>query len=516
MNKALSSGTTKVNNPLVLYYLAAIVSLLLSGWIACRETIINPDAICYLQSAAVVGAGGLRKAMNLCVQAQWPFYSVLIYLLGTLTHLPLLVSAYIWNALFTALSVVTFMGIVRQLGGSRRVLWLAAFVILMAHQFNSIRQYIIRDHGFLAFYLLSLSLLLRYVANPRWTYAMGWGLSLLLATLFRIEGAVFLILLPWLCWFLGSFTVWQRMKGFLQLNIISLVAGLTVFGWLIFHPEISLASLGRVQDLVFQLFHAGGLVWQRFQASAEGFAHTVLAVDSMADAGLVFSLSVVMWYLVRVLTNLSLICSALVGYALWRRALPLSRPARLVLAGYLVTNVLITSLFLAQHLFLSKRYLIALTLVLMLWVPFALDRLLKSWQSKEAPAWVLPLVMSLMVIASLGGIFDFGYSKAYMRQAGDWLAANVPPAATLYSNDYQIMYYSRHFGNDIFQKVKEYRDPDVMREGRWKNYDYVVLRLDKKALVEKAELLQEIKPAPVQVFQNKRGDQVVIYKIVKG
>ncbi len=149
----------------------------------------------------------------------------------------------------------------------------------------------------------------------------------------------------------------------------------------------------------------------------------------------------------------------------------------------------------------------------MLWVPFALDRLIQSWQSKETPAWLLPLVLSLMVIASLGGIFDFGYSKAYMRRAGDWLAANVPPSATLYSNDYQIMYYSQHFGNDIFQKVKEYNDPSILREGRWKNYDYVALRLDRKALVEKADVLQEIAPAPVQVFRNKRGDQVVIYKI---
>ncbi len=316
MNKALPSDTVKVSNPLAIYSFAAIISLLLSGWIAYREILINPDAICYLQSAAVIGAGGLRKAMNLCAQAQWPFYSVLIFSLGMLTHLPLLVSAYIWDALFTALSVVTFIAIVRQLGGGRRVLWLAAFVILMAHQFNSIRQYLIRDHGFLAFYLLSLNLLLRYVATPRWTYAFGWGLSLLFATLFRIEGAVFLVLLPWLCWFLPSFTAWQRVKGFLQLNIISLAAGLAVFGWLIFHPEISLASLGRMQDLVFQLFHAGGMVWQRFQISANAFAHSVLAPESMADAGLVFSLSVIMWYVVRVLTNLSLICSGLVIYAL--------------------------------------------------------------------------------------------------------------------------------------------------------------------------------------------------------
>src|SRR5262249_12863607 len=163
------------------------------------------------------------------------------------------------------------------------------------------------------------------------------------------------------------------------------------------------------------------------------------------DASLVFMMSIIMWYLVRVLTNLSLIYSVLVAYAIRRRLLRLSKSARLILLSYIVTNVLITSLFLAQHLFLSKRYLIALSLVLMLWVPFALDKLIQAWQSKEAPAWLMPFVLSLLLITSLGGIFDFGYSKAYMRRAGDWLAENVPPTATLYSNDYQIMYYSQHF-----------------------------------------------------------------------
>lgn len=511
MNVAYTKETP--NELGLIYCFAALASFLLSAWIAYREVLINPDAICYLQSAAVIGAGGLRKAMNLCPQAQWPLYSVLIYSLSFLTQLPLLVSAFIWDALFSAISVMTFIAIVRELGGHRRVLWLSAWVILLAHQFNSIRQYLIRDHGFLAFYLLSLYLLLRYVKLPRWTTALAWGASLLLATLFRIEGAVFLVLIPWLTWFMPSLSPVKRTKAFLQLNLIALACGLTVFGWLIFHPEISLASLGRLQDLVFQLFHAGSLAWQRFEIAANAFGHSVLAAESMADANLVFSLSVIMWYAVRVLTNLSLIYSGLVIYAWWRRAMPSSSSERRILAGYIAVNILVTSVFLAQHLFLSKRYLIALSLVFMLWVPFALDRLIRNWENKEGPAWLLPLCLSFWIISSLGGIFDFGYSKIYMRHAGDWLAENLPGTATLYSNDYQLMYYSQHFGNDIFQKVKEYSDPNALRWGRWKNYDYIALRLDRKTLVEKSDLLKEMGSYTVQIFKNKRNDQVVIYKI---
>lgn len=182
MNSAFDNNNQK--SPFAIYCFAALSSLLLSAWVAYREVLINPDAICYLQSAAVIGAGGLRKAMNLCPQAQWPFYSFLIFILSYSTHFPAQLSAYLWDGLFTAISVVSFIAITRQLGANQRVLWLSAGVILLAHQFNSIRQYLIRDHGFLAFYLLSLYFFISYIKTPRWGSALAWGLSLLMATLF--------------------------------------------------------------------------------------------------------------------------------------------------------------------------------------------------------------------------------------------------------------------------------------------------------------------------------------------
>lgn len=493
-----------------IYLFAALTSILLSTWVAWREVIINPDAICYLQSAAVVGAGGLRKAMNLCGQAQWPLYSVLIYFLSYFTHLTLMTSAYVLDALFSVISVITFISIIRQLGGSKRVLWLAAVTILLAHEFNSIRQYIVRDHGYWAFYLLSISLLLQYFTTCRWYYAFFWGVSLLLATLFRVEGTVFLVLLPWCIWYHSTLTFWQKVKGFLQLNIIPLTIGMAVFGWLIFHPEISLASLGRMQEFVFQLFHAGGVVWQRFQASADAFAHSALTSDSWVEANLVFLLAVLMWYVVKVVTNLSLVYSGLVAYGVSRKTFSLSRAASVVVVGYLVVNILITCIFLFEHLFLSKRYLIALSLILMLAVPFALDRLIVEWKMPKHRQWVMPVVFLLVIASSLGGIFDFGYSKLYMRNAGDWLAENVPANATLYCNDYQIMYYSQHFGNDIFQKVKEYSEVKVLTNSRWKAYNYVALRVSKKT---EGDVLHAIKQEPVRIFENSRGDQIRIYKI---
>jgi len=504
-------------NPKFIYFFAAISSLLLSLYIDYRESLINPDAICYLQSAAVIGAGGLRKAMNLCPQAQWPLYSVLIYFTSLSTHLSLTVAAYVLDALFSMLSVLMFIGIVQQLSGQalqhkKRILWFAALVILMAHEFNSTRSYIVRDHGFWAFYLSSLFLLVRYVEVLRWPYAFGWGITLVIATLFRIEGIIFLLLFPYVLWFRTSLSYWQRTKSFLQLSFIPLLLGVVVFGWLIFHPEISLASLGRMQDVVFQIFHAGGMIWQRFQASAQGFAHSVLTTDSFSEASMVFFLTILVWYFVKVVINLSLIYSALAAYAVFRQALIWKNSSRFVVLGYLFINLVVTGLFLAEHLFLSKRYLIALSLILMLWVPFALDRLFQQWQERQLKSWMAGVVVVMLCVSAIGGVVRFGYSKDYMRQAGDWLAFHVEANDSLYSNDYQIMYYSKHFDNDIFQKIKEYKQEDVLAEGRWKDYDYLALRVSKKDFSSGHGIVNEITRAPVKIFSNARGDQVRIYK----
>lgn len=149
----------------------------------------------------------------------------------------------------------------------------------------------------------------------------------------------------------------------------------------------------------------------------------------------------------------------------------------------------------------------------MLWVPFALNTLVKAWEARTVKPWALPLVALLVLLSSLGGIFDFGHSKAYMRNAGEWLSTHTLENALIYSNDYQVMYYSQRFGNDIFQKIKEYSDESTVANGHWKDYDYLVIRLNKKDFAAANSWTRELSMAPLQVFTNDRGDQVRIYKI---
>lgn len=500
-------------NDKLLYLVALTTSLLLSFWLSYRETVINPDGICYLLSAQTVGTSSIKEVMHLCPQSQWPFYSVLIYAVTQLSHFSYSTSAYLLNAFFSLLSVTAFIFIVRELGGTRRVLWLAAAAILLNHEFISMREYIIRDHGFWAFYLCSIYLLIRYFRKPDSKLGLAWSASLLVATLFRIEGAIFLLTMPLLAFLDLRVSFRQRLNAFLLLNIPTIMMGIGIVAWLLLHPQQSMTQLGRFSEIINQVQHGFSMLADRYASSKAALVQHILTSDSESDAGAVLLFVWVAWYLLNVMTALSWVYGVLVIYAWVGRVARFPTNGALVVFGYLGMNVIITLSFLAEHLFLSKRYLIALTLVLMLWVPFALDYLIRQWPGFRHRV-ALALAALFIFIGTVGGIIDFGYSKSYIHEAGDWIADNVPANASFYANDFQLLYYSQHFGTGIFKVLPGYINIKTIANGQWKQYDYVALRVGKQEEGDTAAVLSELNGQPIQVFSNKRGDKVVIYKKV--
>jgi len=488
------------------YLVGASVSLLLSAWIGYRENVINPDAICYIKSAEAVGTAGIQAAANVCGQSKWIFFSILIYAVSAVTHLSSILSAYFLDSIFSAISVLTFIYIVRLLNGSLSTLWLAVGVILLAHDFDSVREYIVRDHGFWAFYLISIANLLIFFRVLQWRYALLWFIAIVIATLFRIEGAVFLLLLPFSAFFLKQ-TVFIRFKAFFQLTLFTLLAVGALVAFFAIFSQHSISQVSRLGELHYKLIHVGGMITANFQAASIGLAQHVLNPVATKDANFVLFILLAVWYAVSVISSLSCVYAILVIYALWKKILLLDIPARLVIYGCMLINVAITIIFLAENMFMSKRYLIALTLLFLLWVPFALDKLIQK--RSEMPKWLLPLVALSIIVTSLGGIFDFGYSKAYMREAGKWLAENTPEKAAIFSNDEQVLYYSAHYGQTIFDQPHSLT---ALLQGKWENYDYLVFRESKSE--SEINVIIQMKLSRIQTFANKRGDRVIIYKVL--
>ena len=488
-----------------IYLTAALISLVLAFDGSLRATVVNADGICYLQSAATIATEGLHAAMQVCGQAQWPFYSWLIYGLAAISKFSLIHAAFILNGVFSLITVVTFIYLVSLLNGNKPVLWFAAAAILLLHEFNSVREYIIRDHGFWAFYLISVVLLLKYLRKPTLLLASAWGVVLLVATLFRVEGVIFLLLLPLTAF--AMTTSWrQRLQQFIELNLVTLLISIMGLLYLFSHHQ-SAQDAGRFSELTFQLKHGFHVLLQTYNTKADALASAILNGYSARDAKLLFGLLLVAWYAVSVITNLSVIYAILFGFSFSKKLLPLDSAAKKVFAGYILINVLITAPFLVEYAFLSKRYLLALSLMLLVWVPFALAAL---WEQRQQARWPLTLAAVLIVASSLGGIIDFGYSKRYIQDAGFWLANNTPSNAVIYSNDLQVMFYSGHFGNSVFSKAREFADLSAISADKWQQYDYLAVHIDARDPKDKLALAQ-MALAPSKVFANSRGDSILIY-----
>lgn len=480
------------------YIIAALVSVILSLCAAMKTSVINPDGFCYLQSAVDMSQG-LSTAMHLCDQAKWPFYSMLIFAVMKLTHLNEIPAAFLLNGMLTLISVLTFIAITEFLTQSKRIIWLATAVILLAKGFNLVRTEVVRDHGFWAFYLISILCLLHYFKRYYFRDALLWSAALITAAFFRIEGAVFLFLLPFAAFCDYRRTALQRVTAFFQLNIVTLIG-------MIFLISHSQQSFGRLDEVFNQFQHGLTAVTQHFQLKSAALSRYVLSAYSAHDANAVLLLTLISWYIVSAASNLSLVYTALVVYAWWKKLLPNLFSARLVLWSYVVINVLITAIFFEENFFLTKRYLMAQSITLMFWVPFALHYLIGQWRVRK---WPLIVAIFFMTFYALGGMIDFGYSKKYIRDAGDWLSTHVPAGATLYSNDLSVMYYSHHFGDALFKKQSEFRTVKI--ENNWRQYDYLALLSARHDAG--AKIAQKIPLAPVQIYMNKRGDEVAIYKV---
>lgn len=486
-----------------IYIFAGCLSLILSFYIHFRESVINPDAICYLLSAAEAGHG-VKAVMQTCGQAMWPFYSLLIFYFAKLSFLSYHTSAFILDATFTLISVLTFIKITDELGGNKIVLSFAACVILLHHDFNSVRQYIVRDHGFWAFYLLSMFLLLRFTAKKTWATAIAFGIALSIAALFRIEGAIFLLLLPWFM------LIKKEWRGFLMLQSVPIFLLMGLLLWLLSHPQP--AYWGRLPELWQQIHHGFALIVERFHAAKLGMAEHVLTYDSAKDAGSLLIMLLVVWYVMLIVTSLSLAFTVVIGYGIYARIIRLSSRGKFVLFAYLLCNFVITVAFFLEHFFLSKRYLLAFTLTMLLCAPFVLAELYTHRHVQKAKT-LLSLFAFLILISALGGIFDFGYSKSYIHEAGDWLNNHVPKNARLYANDIQLMYYSQHFDKGIFAAERSNGNLTVLNTA-WQQYDYLALRLDKHSANTAETILKQIPKTKVSQFSNKRGDTVVIYSVM--
>ncbi len=398
-----STATTRF-----IYIYAIAGSLLLSIWL-CSDAVINSDGILYLQVAQLYKEQGWGAAADLY---PWPFYSIFIAWTQTITSLSFQNAAYVLNALLCVLIVTSFIHLVSVLGGGLQEKVLAAVIILLHTGLNDYRDYIIRDLGHWAFMLYGLLFLILYAQHRQLRYAIGFGLAMCIAFLFRTEAIFVLMLAPLV---LGvrsdpkhSFSLsFRPMLGAYTIVILVLVAAMCAY----FIAQVNLKALIFSNPWLSHLQNIDFLssLNQQFNLLRPDIS------SNMPDNHVYYFLigGFAIYFLVRLFMLLSPLYSLLLIYAIKQHVVE-STVARTILGTYIVIYSTIVLGFLYYHFFLSGRYIMPIVLLLSLWVPYALGELYNAWRNHKpglaGKPWCFPIVV-------LGLIYMLGDS---LISSTDW------------------------------------------------------------------------------------------------
>lgn len=490
--------------PAIDYRIIAAVSLALSIWLILINPLINRDAILYLTTAEAYLQEGLIASLTLFDR---PFLSILIALLHKFTGLSLLHAGLVLNAMFYALLCVSFVSVVRVLGGDRRVQIFAAFVILSHPMLANDRESIMRDPPYWAFTLLAFRALLLYLQKPLSTYRLQWFGFIGIATAFRFEGLFFALLAPLAFYFSADKSI--RLQTSAKLLMLPLITMLAIAATIFLYQTVLQPGSQLFPDI-------GGYVTKLvafprdFARISAATGESLLVFTAKADAGYAVFAGLAAILFVN-------LCRALmwpyVIALLWgrqqkiTRAIP--RQARRLLNFHLGIAFVYLAMFTLTNRFMLERYCHIFTIFIALYLPFILN---SAWTPTAKPL-IRYLALLLMVGMVIDVVGNFNYKKMFIRDATEWVVSNTDKNATLVSNSSYLAYFSGRRsdwgkpGNPTFRVRELHRRTEF-----WRYYDYMAAMVkpaeeaDWQAFIDRYELNE------LKVFDGKKYGKVAIVK----
>lgn len=424
--------------------LTVLVSLLLSLLSVVLNELPNTDAYTYVKAAELALQHGPAAAF---AHYQWAHLPLLMAALHLLTGLSLFATANLINALLFALLSVSFVSIVAAITPSRRTVWLALVCVLIYPHLNEFRAYIIRDIGYLAFCLVAVYYLIIYTESLRLRFGLYFLLSCLAAAMFRPEALLFLFITPVAVLVPTHSRINLRQRAFLRLQALSVLT-MTVLGIgfavLAFDVTAQLSTFLTIyQPFLSNLAPLFGAEAPALEQAVFGDYASQFVGDYTA-AFLLFGLTAVL--VACIVDSLGLAVVPVMIYGAIQRIVKIPQPALAVIVSWLVVALLILVMFIFLTRFVTTRYTLLLGVLVLVFVPFVIDRgwsLAASAARKGFGRWMV----LLLVFATLDAHLSFGASKLHLDAASQWINDSTRRAAPLLTNEIHIAYQSGKVDN---------------------------------------------------------------------
>lgn len=438
------------------------------------DPVINFDGVTYLSIAELFLQGKASAAIE---YYSWPFYSLFIAGTAKLLMLPVETAAIVFNTLMATSLCLAFVSIVGQLSQqNRRLILIAAVVIVVFPSISKYRSFVIRDFGYLSCYLWSLYFLLRYCTSFNRNHLAAWLIFAALSSLFRFEGIIFVLIAPYFLFLFAATKISHRRTLVLTFSSILGAACIALMYWYINDKYMDSVEVAR---------HAGKDIHNLTDLFLDNMQQRLgdQPVSLMTVGGLVLTnFGNVFVELVR---RMAIFYLAFAIYAYVKKLALTENLQRRIWLIYVTANLLLLIGFSLSNNFLVSRYAMATVLTLLILAPFAIDRLFVRGGKARV---VMIVTMVLLLLVSLEGL-NVQTDKRYIKEAGQWVAEHIDPDARVYSNNKLAIYYAKQgpkttldqlYSQDIlelFMKTNEIRTLDyVIMVGRQDHFRQDIMR----------------------------------------
>jgi len=491
----------------------ALISLLLSVFVIYSDDLINRDGILYIETAEAFLQGGLTSALDVY---NWPFFSIFIAYTHQLTSFSFELSAYIINTLFFVFLTDTLVLLSHKTLPNKQQLLIAALVILCFSTINEYRSYIIRDIGYWYFCCLILYRFIQFIEIPTLRNATIWQLVAVMATLFRIEAIVIVLLLPLYLTF--NFPIRSAAQSILKLNYIFILS-LVIGSFYIIGFTDSGITFNKLGDLLAYI-DINSLL-ESFNKKSEIIEHQVLNKFSASYSAFILSSGLIVMLFYKLTKALTLGYLALYLFSWWKQKQIQLSPYTGLIIYFLLLNILILTAFMFKELFISKRYaIIAILSMLLLMLPRLTLLINKSWSKRNKG--IIVIIGLVLLVNFIDGIHKSN-SKHYVKNTAIWASKNLPANSEILTDDEFINYYYRiHLlteKNNLTRiNIGSYNSAGkryIVSKIKALHYNYDYLILVEKRRNEKLKKLLEVMQLELVYSQNNdRGDKASIYKVV--
>lgn len=499
------------SDPQRLFGFIVAASILLAAWMQyIQHGWINPDSVLYLEQARLFAIGDWK---GIVAVFEWPLYGICIGFIHKATSLSIHVSAQFLNMLFFGIATASFLKLINLAGGKNRTLALGALLLFSSQYIvGDVLEMLMRDEGFWAFFLTGLVFLIHYNQSGNLRDALLWQVSMIIATLFRIEAILYLLLLPLFFICCSQTGNSSKIRKVINAYSISILIVITIGLIVTTHPELSMQNFGRLKEVfttnLYQEFT------QQLFTRADIMSTQVLGsfLDEFAIPGLLLTFLYII--VSKAISTTGLIGTTLAALHLKNTKPPSNSMHPEVRRILLVTGAIAlvsTALIITKVFVLSGRYMIAFAWILLIFAALHLEQLSTNLSKKHRVIFLI--ICLILCLGLIKNILPKRSGYNYQQEAVSWLQSNKNHNSSVFYDDPRMRYYAKapftRKWNDGWALIQSKIDDRSIN-----NYDYLLVSYSKKRPEQEQTVLHALPNfTEVNRFNGRKAKKyIVIYK----